>query len=49
MAERQRQFNYRWDRTWTDVPEDYIAFYGEVKIGRATGSTTSARPACIGR
>jgi len=32
MAERQ--FKYRWDRTWAEVPEDYLAFDGEMKIGR---------------
>ena len=33
MIERQRQFKYRWARTWADVPEDYTAFDGAVKIG----------------
>src|SRR4051794_36086178 len=32
MAERQ--FKYRRDRTWAEGPEDYLAFDGEVKIGR---------------
>ena len=31
--ERERQFKYRWDRTWADVPEEYLAFDGDVKIG----------------
>src|SRR3954465_2126148 len=31
MAERQ--FKYRWTRTWGDVPEDYTAFNGAAKIG----------------
>src|SRR4051812_28513236 len=30
----KRKFKYRWARTWADVPEDYLAFDGEVKIGR---------------
>ncbi len=29
----ERKFIYRWGRTWGDVPEDYVAFDGEVKIG----------------
>ncbi len=29
----ERKFRYRWERTWGDVPEDFIAFHGEVKIG----------------
>lgn len=34
MAERQRQIKYDWRRTWGDVPEDYLAYDGEWKIGR---------------
>src|SRR4029079_6795482 len=34
LSMAERQFKYRWDRTWAEVPEDYLAFDGEMKIGR---------------
>ena len=32
MAERR--FRYRWDRTWPDKSEDFIANDGDISIGR---------------
>src|SRR4051812_30622659 len=31
--ERERQFKYRWTRTWDDTPEHYTAWDGERSIG----------------